>query len=245
LLREIRPALAALDAAADSLRRLSKWGRPGLRVGASASICQHLLPRVIRDLQKDTPQLELTVESGDTPALAAQLQAGKLDLALGVAPENPTGLDVRPAFKDELMLVCAASHPWSNGKPISAEEQKRQPLIVYQRSSLTTRLVNEHFSRQAIVPTTIMEVGNIEAIKELVKLNLGVAILAPWAVGYELAKGSLKMRPLGSRPVIRRWALMSLAGKRWTLPEETFGQLCRQHASSLRLDRRDVGRGRA
>jgi DNA-binding transcriptional LysR family regulator len=85
-----------------------------------------------------------------------------------------------------------------------------------------------------------MEVGDIGAIKELVKLNLGVSILAPWTADTELVRGTLCMRPLGPRPVRRHWVVATVAGRRLNLAEETFCRLCRAHATGMRLDRKDV-----
>jgi DNA-binding transcriptional LysR family regulator len=85
-----------------------------------------------------------------------------------------------------------------------------------------------------------MEIASVEAIKELVKLNLGVSVLAPWAVGKDLGRGSLRMRPVGPQPLRRQWVIASLAGRRLSLVEETFCRLCRNHAAGMPLDRRDV-----
>src|SRR6266705_6130015 len=67
LLAQIQAPLAALDAAEESLKRLGKWGQTRLRIGAAATICQYLLPSVIRELKKAHAQLELQVESADAP----------------------------------------------------------------------------------------------------------------------------------------------------------------------------------
>ncbi|MBI3850238.1 MAG: LysR family transcriptional regulator [Verrucomicrobia bacterium] len=240
LLAQVSPPLAALEAAAEALKRLGKWGQTRLRIGAAASACQHILPGVIREIKKSNAQLELQIESGDMPEMVELVRANKVDLALGVAPDSLAGLEARSIFRDELMFVCAPSHPWAAGRPITAEGLRTQPLILYQRHSFTARLVEEFFRRLDIVPSTVMEIASIEAIKELVKLNLGVSVLAPWTVGRELVRGTLKMRPLGSQPLRRPWVLIWLAGRRLSLPEETFCRLCRAHAASMRLDRRDV-----
>jgi DNA-binding transcriptional LysR family regulator len=240
LLTQVRPPLAALNAAAEALKQLGKWGKTRLRLGVAASACQHILPGVIRELKRAHPTLELQIESGDTPEMVDVVRANQLELALCIAPDNASGLEVRPVFRDELMFVFAPSHPWASGRTITRDELRTQPLILYQRSSYTARLANKFFRNLDIVPSTVMEIASIEAIKELVKLNLGVSVLAPWTVGRELARGTLKMRPLGSQPLRRNWVVISLAGRRLSLAEETFCRLCRTHAAGLRLDRRDV-----
>jgi LysR family transcriptional regulator, low CO2-responsive transcriptional regulator len=242
LLVQVRPALAALQAAGESLQQLGKWGRSRLRVGASASVCQHLLPGVICELKRTHAQVELRVESGDTPELVEMLRSNKIDLGLGLALEKKSELEARAIFRDELMFVFAPGHPWAAGGPISREELRKQPLILYQRSSISTRLVDDFFRGLDLVPSAVMEIGSIEAIIELVKLNLGVSVLAPWTVDKELARHKLKMRPLAARPLARHWVVFSLAGRRLTLVEEQFCKLCRHRAQGMRLDRKDVGK---
>ncbi len=66
----------------------------------------------------------------------------------------------------------------------------------------------------------------MEAIKELVKIGLGVGVLAPWVARTELAAGALVSLPLGKRKLRRRWGVGYLRGRRLTLGEETVVGLC-------------------
>jgi DNA-binding transcriptional LysR family regulator len=240
LLAQVQSPLAALAAAEDSIRSLARWGQTRLRIGAAASACQHVLPTVLRELKKQHPTMILQVESGDMAEMLPLLEENRIDLALGILPENDDRFDLRPVFRDELLLVFSHSHPWADGRAIPADDLRKQPLILYQRASFTARLVEDFFRELKIVPTSIMEVGNIEAIKELVKLNLGVSVLAPWTAEKELTRGSLKMRPIGQRPLRRQWGVATLAGRRLNMVEELFCKLCRAHASGMRLDRKDI-----
>jgi LysR family transcriptional regulator, low CO2-responsive transcriptional regulator len=240
LLAQVEGPLNALDDAEDSIKRLAKWGQTRLRIGAAASACEYVLPPVIRELKKSFSNVTFQVESADMPEAVERLLQNRIDLALGVAPPVSLGLDMRPVFTDELLFVFAPSHPWAAGDGIALDDLKRQPLILYQRSSLTARMVEDYFRRLDIVPSTVMEMGSIAAIKELVRLKLGVSVLAPWAVGADLARGTLQMRPLGTRPLKRHWVVAWPARRRLSLVEETFCRLCRNVGSGLRMDRRDV-----
>jgi DNA-binding transcriptional LysR family regulator len=240
LLSQIEAPLAALDAAQASLQQLNTWGQTRLRVGAAVSTCQYLLPGVVRELRKSHPRVTLLIKSGDMPEVLSQLRANQVDLALGVAPEEGSQFDTRAVFRDELLLAFAPSHPWAEGKPISLEELRRHPFILYQRLSLTARMLDEYFRVLGVVPSAVMEIGSLEAIKEMVKLNLGVSVLAPWMADKELARGKLLMRPLGVRALRREWVIAFRAGRRLSLPEETFCRLCRSFAAGLRKDRRDL-----
>ena len=80
---------------------------------------------------------------------------------------------------------------------------------------------------------SIIEVGSMEATKELVKLGLGVSILAPWIARKEIEEGSLVALPLGRRKLQRRWGIIHWRGKRLNLAEETFIGLCKSATALL------------
>ena len=71
---------ASLVAAGESLKRLGKWGQTRLRIGAAASACRHIFPRVIRELKKSYAQWQLQIESGETPEMVELVRANKVDL---------------------------------------------------------------------------------------------------------------------------------------------------------------------
>lgn len=242
LLAQIEKPLAELDRAEHELKRLGKWGQSRLRIGASASACQYILPGVIRELKKNSDNISLQIESGDMPEMLTLLQQNQVDLALGVTPDNKSGLDLRPLFRDELLFTFSPSHHWASVRVIPRSEIPTQPLILYQRASVTAKMIDEYFQQEDIVPQKIMEIANIAAIKELVRLNLGVAILAPWTTEQELKQKTLRMRPLGTKSLTRQWTIACLAGRRMNLVEETFYHLCRKFVTGLRMDRRDLPR---
>src|SRR5207253_9701215 len=94
------------------------------------------------------------------------------------------------------------------------------------KHSVTFRLTGEFFRREQIALNTVIELGSMEATKELVKLGLGVSILAPWIARKEIEEGSLVALPLGRRKLERRWGIIHWRGKRLSLAEETFMGLC-------------------
>src|SRR5262245_18384214 len=94
LLAQIKGPLGALDSAAEAIRRLGKWGQTRLRIATAASASQHILPQVIREFKKNDCTIELRIESGDTPRTVELLRANKVDIAVGITPENTAGLEL-------------------------------------------------------------------------------------------------------------------------------------------------------
>ncbi len=240
LLAQIRKPLNALSAAEEEIKRLGQWGQSRLRIGAPAAFCHYLIPDVIRDIRKSTPKISIQVRSGEISDVLGLLEENKIDLALGVQPEPHALLEFRPLFKDELLFAFAPTHPWTSAKSIPRYNIPSQPLILDNSSHVDSVLIDNYFREQEISPQVVMEIGNIEAIKQLVAAGLGVGILPPWTVRQELKDGVLKVRPMGARPLTRTWGVAVMATRRLNLIEETFCRLCQKAASKLSLNRRDI-----
>ena len=103
----------------------------------------------------------------------------------------------------------------------------RQNYILYSKRSITFRLIEDYFRREQMILNTVFEVGSMDATKELVKLGLGISILAPWIARKEIEEGSLVALPLGRRKLQRRWGILHWRGRRLNLAEETFISLCK------------------
>jgi DNA-binding transcriptional LysR family regulator len=226
LLHHATRILREMEGARESMAQLGKWGRGRLRLGASTTACQHIIPAVLREFKESFPEHAITIEPGDTMELVHSLLRHRIDLALTLEPDKEPQLDFHPLFTDDLHFVVGALHPWAQAGRVHRAEIPRQHYILYSKSSVTFRLVEDYFRREEMVLNTVIELGSMEATKELVKLGVGVSILAPWVSRKEIEEGSLVALPLGRRKLERRWGVLQWRGKRLNLAEETFVGLC-------------------
>jgi DNA-binding transcriptional LysR family regulator len=177
----------------------------------------------------------IQIEPGDTPDALELLRKNRIDLALSLEPNGDTGFEFRPLFEDELQFMLSPSHPWAQTKYVERTEIVRQKFILYTKTSYLHDMIEKYFYSEKMVLPTSIELGNMEAIKELVKLGLGISILAPWVAQKELAEGSLCALPLGKRKLKRRWGFLLRRGQRLTLAPETFIGLCQTVVAKFRL----------
>ncbi len=219
ILREMQDARAGLE-------ELQNWGHSRLRLGASPAACQYLLPTVLREFKQSFPQCVIRIEAGDGPRMVELLRGNQIDLALMLKPEAREELAFRPLFDDELRLVVPPMHPWAQRGRVVRHDLGGETFILYNKGSYTFRLVEEYFEAEKVAFTNVVELGSMEAIKELVKIGLGVGILADWIVRKEVAENSLVSFPLGSRKLRRTWGVSFLRGRKLPLAEETFVGLC-------------------
>jgi len=227
--------LQEMETAREALAHLGKWGRGRLRLGATISACQYVLPTVLREFKESFPDHNVTVEPGDTSALVSALLRHRIDLALSLEAENDPQLDFHPLFTDELHFMVGVLHHWAQARHVERDEIPMQNYILYNKGSVTFRLIQDYFRHEGMVLNTIMELGSMEAIKELVKLGLGVSIATPWIARKEIEEGSVVALPLGRRKLRRRWGILRWRGKRLNLAEETFVGLCEAACASLKI----------
>jgi DNA-binding transcriptional LysR family regulator len=230
LLLSAHKILEEMETARAQLGHLGKWGSSRLRIGASTTACQHVLPAVLREFKESFPQCAISIEPGDTPEIIEAIRQHRIDLAVSLEPRREEPLEFRPLFTDELVFITSALHPWAKHRRVNREEIPRQHYILYGKTSYTSQMIETYFRKEQIVLHSLLDLGNMEAIKELVKLGLGISILAPWSCRKELDEGSLVSLPLGKRKLRRRWGVLYWRGRRLSLAEETFIGLCEQVA---------------
>ena len=237
LLVHAQRIMAEMDEARERLKNLGKWGHGRLRIGASPTSCQYLLPKVLREFKESFPQCLIQIEPGDTPTALNILENRRIDLALAMEPRTLGQLEFRPLFKDELRFLVSPLHPWAKAGRVDRTEITSQRFILYTKRSYMAEMIDAYFQREKLVLPTSIELGNMEAIKELVKLGLGISILAPWVAHKELAEGSLQALALGPRKLERTWGILLRKGQQLSLAHQTFIGLCSAVSDNLKAHR--------
>jgi DNA-binding transcriptional LysR family regulator len=233
ILREMEEARAGIES-------LSTWGHGRLRVGASTTACQYILPTVLREFRQSFPKCVIRIEPGDHSKQLELLRQGHVDVAvmLDLFPAAQSEFAFTPLFNDELRFFVAPLHPWASLASVAPSQIERETLILYNKASYTFRLVSDYFRQDRIALSNYIELGSMEAIKELAKIGIGAGVMAPWIAKSEVEAGTLVALALGPRPLKRCWGVARLKGKRLALAEETFVGLCEAVSESLGLARK-------
>src|SRR5579875_1565688 len=133
--RTILHAAQALDAGIDTLRA-DRAGR--LRVAASQTIAEHLLPGWLVRLAADHPDTAVSLTAGNSAQVAADVLAGHADLGFIEGPDLPAGLASRLVARDHLVVVVPRGHPWARrSTPIDAAELAATRLVHREAASGT------------------------------------------------------------------------------------------------------------
>jgi len=228
LLRYATPVLQQLIEARRTIDDIQKPGHGRLRTSAATYSCYQILPHVLREFRATYPHVELFVAAKYTDVAVQGLLQGELDLGIFVLPPSTNGLHVEPLCQDELVVIVAPSHPWAQRqrRMVQWSDLATQVLITYNRNSETFQKIQRELQNRGITLQETMEVQHGTAVMEMVKVNLGVALIPHWVVREDIQAGSLIALPLGRAGMKRQWVIAHAKGTPLPSYGKHFIDLC-------------------
>jgi DNA-binding transcriptional LysR family regulator len=148
-------------------------------------------------LRQRFPRLEIVVRTGNTPDILRQVEDNALDVGLVTLPAPGRMFNITPIHDDELVAIF----PGDGGRLPSvatASFLNGRPILVYESGGNARRVIDDWFLRAGLSLGPVMELGNVEAIKQLVVAGLGCAVLPRIAV-VGSGRGEFRVRPLSPR----------------------------------------------
>jgi len=160
-----------------------------LSLGASATIAQYVLPRLLGEFCKEHPRVHPTLISGNTEQIVEAVEEQKIELGFIEGPARSREVKSEPFLEDELVLIASTAHEWAERTSISDSDLCSAPLLMRERGSGTRRVIEMALERQGIKRSSmqiVMELDSTEAIKSAVEAGLGVGFVSRWAIAKDL-----------------------------------------------------------
>lgn len=209
LLRSARSVLDELDRVEKEIQRSGSAERGLIRLSTQCYTVYHWLPPRLKIFQKKFPAVDVQLVVEATPHPLDALLDGKLDVAIACYPVRNSKIEYTPLARDEMVVLVPPQHPWAAKPFVNPQDFADVDLIIYppkEESSVLLKFLNP----AGVVPRRIREVMLTEAILELVKAGMGVAVLARWAVAPQLASGELRAVRLTREGFYRDWSIARL-----------------------------------
>lgn len=197
LLERARLIDAAVAGAVDAMARHATGALGRVRLGTSATVCTYLLPPLLRDLRRRFPTLEITVTTGNAHDIVKAVDDNLIDVGLVTLPVSGRMLQITPVADDEFVVI--APRELRLPSPATAVALAELPMLMFEPGGNTRRIVDQWFARSRVALAPVMSLGSVEAIKELVGVGLGCAILPRIAVRQAKERGAFVVRPLSPR----------------------------------------------
>jgi molybdate transport repressor ModE-like protein len=196
--RRIVEAAEAFDAGAQALR-VRRDSR--LRVVASMTIAEYLLPGWLLALRAGRPDTAVSLHAGNSATVVERLLSDEADLFFVEGLTVPSGLDSVVIAHDHLIVVTAPGHVWARRRrPLEAAELAATPLILREKGSGTRQVLDAALGGLA---RPLIELSSTTAVKAAAVSGAGPAVLSELAVGEELALRRLVRVPVAGVSLAR------------------------------------------
>ena len=182
----VRQAQSVIEQAA-AIKEIAKRGKDPvagpLRVGVIYTIGPYLLPDLVKNAIAGVPQMPLVLQENFTARLLDMLRTGELDCAILAEPFPDTGLAIAPLYDEPFMVAVPLSHALAQRTGISADELKRETLLLLGTGHCFRDHVLEvcpeyaRFSSNAEGIRKSFEGSSLETIKYMVAAGMGVTVV--------------------------------------------------------------------
>lgn len=228
----------------DSAREIERQFRLGdstagakpvcIRLGASTTIGNYLVPRLIAEFMRQWPNAGVDVRIGNTQDIAEAVSRFEVDVGLIEGPCNAAELKVEQWMDDVLGIVCAPSHPLALSGAACDVQALREATWLLREAGSGTRTAVEH----ELLPyldyfTQVLQLGSTEAIKQAAACGLGLTCLSLHAVQDMLSLNKLVVLPTTLPSLNRRFYIIRHQSKSESDQMRGFLACCEQAATAV------------
>jgi DNA-binding transcriptional LysR family regulator len=225
--RAFLPRAQALLEAAESAQALftAEHAAP-LRLAASFTIGEYLLPELIASWTQAHPNCRVQLRIANTREVIDAVTTFSADVGFIEGPQSHPEVLVRPWLMDEMVVVAAPGHALANGT--ATRRQLADATWVLRESGSGTRQVTDAWLVENLQQVNVgFELGSSEAIKQLVAAGAGLGCLSHHAVAQALTDGRLVRLKTRLPPARRRLATVVHRGKQLGATTAGFLRHCK------------------
>ncbi len=191
----LQPRVQQLLQLAEEIERLALQDELSgvLRIGASSTIGNYLVPAIIAEFLVANPDVDIDLKVANTQQIVEDMKHLRIDIGLIEGMTDAPQLDKKIWRHDQLKVFAAFNHPLSKQAQLSFSQLAQTPWILREQGS-GTRDIFAHATHDKFEPQAqLLELGNSEAIKQAVKTGFGISCLSELAIHAECKHQELKV----------------------------------------------------
>ena len=206
-----------------------------LHLGGGMTVCLHVFPALLKEFRKRHPKVEIKLTTGATPQLLAGLRSGALDVGLLTLPVEGSDLVQVPVMREELLLVMPPTHKLARLRRITPADLVGQTWVLFERGSSTRRVIDEMLQRDSIRPRIVMETENVEILKALTMIGMGLTVLPYQSLAREARDRTLRIKRIEGVTMVRETGWVYVRGTRVPRMVQDVFEALRRTMPRLRL----------
>ena len=170
-----------------------------LLVGASKTIAEFMLPRILGEFKSQYPKVRPHLVVANSAHVEARVAEHSVDIGLIDSPSRQTDLQNEICCDDELQVICSPTFPLAQFEELTARQLLGHPYVSREPGSGTRASIDAFLREQGVRAGSlepVMELGSPAAVNGVVETGLGFAIASRAAVAREQHGGRLVAIPL-------------------------------------------------
>jgi DNA-binding transcriptional LysR family regulator len=208
-----------------------------LRIAASTTIAQYIVPPLLGAFLRLHPAVHVELESSNTESVADAIASGRATLGLVEGPPHASQVRSEVWLGDELVLLVPPSHEWAGQRSITLQQIAAAPLLMRERGSGTREVIETTLEAAGLHARDLhiaIELNSTEAILGCIESGVGVGFVSRSAIQRQLAMGTLVIVPVAGLTIPRNLLLLTPAGPDPAGAAAAMVELLRQHRAQLR-----------
>ena len=226
--QQIFQMYAALE---NELAEFSSVANGHLRIGASTTLAQYVLPRILALFKSAYPSVQVSFATGNSEHIEQQVIQEKIDIAIVEGNSHHPQIMYDPFVKDEIVLVARPDSKWAARSEIKTEQLRNIPLVLREHGSGTLDVVYQALSQVHIHPkelTIDIQLENTESIKQYLMHADCAAFLSVYSITKELQQNQLSIIDIKGMEISRTFQFIQLHGQTNKLMA-SFKRFCLAH----------------
>lgn len=181
---------------------------------AVASTVNYFAPRLLAAFSRRYPGISLTIEATNRKNLIRFLESNQKDLVLMGKPPEQLDLEFEPFMENPLVVIAPPEHPLAGETNLPLARLAEETFVIREPGSGTRAAMERFFADQGLTIRTGMQMTRNEAIKQAVRVGLGLSVVSLHSLELELETGRLVVLNVQGFPIRRRWHIVHRRGKR-------------------------------
>lgn len=229
-----REILRLVEAAKTAIQERRGKMVGAVRLATVHSIGLHELPIYLKAFINRYPHVGIHVEYQVSDTVYHLVSEGEVDIGVVAYPEARPQLVTIPFFEDELVVICNPEHPLARQESVRLRDLHEAPFIAFEEGIPTRRAIDAVLKRHGIRIQIRMQCDNIEVLKKMVEVGLGISVAPAFSVQQEVRHGTLKCLPIENYRFKRPLAIIHRKGRALSRPLQAFIDLLANPPADLR-----------